>query len=261
MGLLLILPLLVSGYLVCMNHPYHFSRLHRYDGQLLYLLVAKLGLYCLLFAFFVWGGVVYLSRHHEWLEPQGFLEPTLIDMGYDEAYVTHYAFLLEVAVLSLFIPVPWVLIARFFGFVRGKYNEFESASAYHRIRLLLDTPFGELLFESVSKTRQVLMLTMNDRKVYIGLVDSLGEASEKESPQSTFSFLPTLSGYRDKDTLELKLTTTYPAADAIRVVLREENVLTATPWNAERWEAFCLQVNDKTPEGRSSLRRRLKDRH
>jgi hypothetical protein len=261
MGLLLILPLLVSGYLVCMNHPYHFSRLHRYDGQLLYLLVAKLGLYCLLFAFFAWGGVVYLSRHHEWFEPQEYAASTLLTMGIaNEADVAHYAFLLEVAILSFFIPVPWVLTARFLGFLKGKFTHFESASAYHRARLLIGTPLGELLFDSVSRTRQILMLTMNDRKVYIGLVDSLGEASEKESPQRTFSFLPTLSGYRDKDTLELELTTIYSDSDKISVVLREENVMTATPWNAARWEVFSSQRQEKTTESvRKSFRQRLKN--
>lgn len=125
--------------------------------------------------------------------------------------------------------------------------------------MLLDTPLGELLFDSVSKTRQMLMLTMADRKVYIGHVDSLGEPSENESPQSTFSFIPNFSGYRDKDTLELKLTTTYPERDKIRIVLREENVVTATPWNAKHWEAFTEEKIAKTAKGdRKSVRNRLK---
>ncbi|MEB1206543.1 hypothetical protein VDQ16_06970 [Xanthomonas campestris pv. campestris] len=46
MGLLLILPLLVSGYLVCLNDRFVFSRLHRYEGQLLYFLAAYQGLKC-----------------------------------------------------------------------------------------------------------------------------------------------------------------------------------------------------------------------
>jgi hypothetical protein len=259
MGLLLILPILVSGYLVCMNHPYHFCRLHRYDGQLLYLLVAKLGLYCLFFALCACSIAMHIPTLRGLFDYQTFLERQLIELQYaDSLHVTLYAFALQVALVSVLVPIAWVLIGKFFGSLKGRYTGFGSSSAYHRTRLLLDTPLGELLFDSVSKTRQILMLTMSDRKVYIGLVDSLGEASEKESPQSTFSFVPTFSGYRDKDTMELKLTTTYPQRDAIRIVLREENVLTATPWNAEHWEAFAaVRVIESSNETRKSLRCRI----
>lgn len=50
MGLLIIFPLLVSGYLACIKHPYYYCRLHRFEGQLLYLQVARLGLVCLVVA-------------------------------------------------------------------------------------------------------------------------------------------------------------------------------------------------------------------
>jgi len=259
MGLLLILPILVSGYLVCMNHPYYFCRLHRYDGQLLYLLVAKLGLYCVLFALIACSTATALDRFLEWCDLQGRIGLILVDLGYSSAAsAAHHAFVLEVAVLTIFTPALWTLAARFLGFLRGRYTGFGSASAYHRTRLLLDTPLGELLFDSVSKTRQILMLTMNDRKVYVGLVDSLGEASEKESPQSTFSFVPMLSGYRDKDTLELKLITTYPDRDTIRIVLRAENVLTATPWKPEHWKDFsAVRAAHVRTVNRKCLRQRL----
>ena len=46
MGFLLILPILVSGFTVCHTHPYFKYKLHRYEGQYLYLQTAKLGFYC-----------------------------------------------------------------------------------------------------------------------------------------------------------------------------------------------------------------------
>jgi hypothetical protein len=243
-----------------MNHPYYFCRLHRYDGQLLYLLVAKLGLFCLAFAFILCSAALYTFQVNGWFDYQTLLENKVVELKYAEpVQAAVYAFVLQIAVISIFIPAPWTLLARIGGRLKGAYTGFGSASAYHRTRLLLDTPLGELIFDSVSKTRQMLMVTMADRKVYIGHVDSLGEPSENESPQSTFSFIPNFSGYRDKDTLELKLTTTYPERDRIRIVLREENVLTATPWNALHWDAFTEEKIAKgTKADRNSLRRQLK---
>lgn len=39
MGILLLLPFLVSGYWICVTHPRITLGFHRYEGQLLYLLV------------------------------------------------------------------------------------------------------------------------------------------------------------------------------------------------------------------------------
>ncbi|NQF21222.1 hypothetical protein FCI58_18845, partial [Enterobacter hormaechei] len=40
---LLLIPILVSGYILVVANLYHFYQLHRYDGQLLYLKVAAHG--------------------------------------------------------------------------------------------------------------------------------------------------------------------------------------------------------------------------
>ena len=45
MGILLILPILVAGYIYCTSSLYMKYKMHRYDGQLLYLLVGKFGVY------------------------------------------------------------------------------------------------------------------------------------------------------------------------------------------------------------------------
>lgn len=208
----------------------------------------------------MWGCAVTFNTNG-WFDYQTFLERTLIELNYvDDIHSALYAFSLQVAALSILIPLPWTAFARIIGRCKGQYTGFGSASAYHRTRLLLDTPLGELIFDSVSKTRQMLMFTMVDRKIYVGHVDSLGQPSENESPQSTFSFVPNFSGYRDKDTLELKITTTYPEKDRIRIVLREENILTATPWNAEHWDAFSEEkISTVARSDRKSIRNQLKN--
>ncbi|MGG4752100.1 hypothetical protein ACLPC6_18660, partial [Proteus mirabilis] len=45
---LLLIPILVSGYIMVIANPYHYFRLHRHDGQLLYLKVATHGTLCLI---------------------------------------------------------------------------------------------------------------------------------------------------------------------------------------------------------------------
>ena len=44
---LLIIPILVSGYIMITANQYHYFRLYRHEGQLLYMKVAALGTYCL----------------------------------------------------------------------------------------------------------------------------------------------------------------------------------------------------------------------
>lgn len=62
MGLLIIVPLLVSGYLVCILHPFYFYRLHRFEGQLLYLQVARLGMSCLVAAAILSAAILVVSK-------------------------------------------------------------------------------------------------------------------------------------------------------------------------------------------------------
>jgi hypothetical protein len=257
MGLLLILPILVSGYLVCMGHPYHFSKLHRYDGQLLYLLVARLGLFCFLFAILICGALLYLTKLNDWFDYQTLIENKLIALEYvDQLHAPIYAFLVQASVLSFFVPWPWNFLAKVYGYARGKFTHFPSAATYYKTRNLLDSPLGTLMYDSISPAKKVIMLSMSDRKVYVGRVSQLGEASEKESPYATFEFIPKFSGYRDKDTLKVKLTTDYPGDESIKIILREENISTATPWSQEMWaEISRKQGLNEVP--RQSLRTRL----
>lgn len=51
---------------------------------------------------------------------------------------------------------------------------------------------------------------MEDRKVYIGCVASIGSLQNQESYfDEGFSIIPILSGYRDKDNLTVEFTTLY----------------------------------------------------
>lgn len=61
MLLFFIFPVLVAGFFACHIHPIHSYKLHRYEGQYLYLKSAELGLKC-----FAIGFIIALSAHY-WL--------------------------------------------------------------------------------------------------------------------------------------------------------------------------------------------------
>lgn len=58
---ILLAPILVCGYIVFQHHPYHFFRLHRFNGQLLYLSTARYGLLCTFLGFLIF------SLWHHWV--------------------------------------------------------------------------------------------------------------------------------------------------------------------------------------------------
>ena len=58
MLLLLIFPVLVAGFFACHIHPVHSYKLHRYEGQYLYLKSAELGVKC-----FAIGATFALAAH------------------------------------------------------------------------------------------------------------------------------------------------------------------------------------------------------
>lgn len=99
------------------------------------------------------------------------------------------------------------------------------------------------LFEDEAKA---VMITMDDRKIYIGIVIGFGFDKDAFSIKNdSFRFLPLKSGYRDKDTLQVIITTDYiqtikslTELKAIELILRKENIISATLFNLERFTKF-----------------------
>jgi hypothetical protein len=65
-------------------------------------------------------------------------------------------------------------------------------------QVLSDSPMDKLLFKASQDRSKdcVLMLYLDDRKVYLGKVISMGEPNELEGPDQEVTLLPVLSGYR-----------------------------------------------------------------
>lgn len=103
---LLIVPILVAGFMACHIHPVFSYKLHRYEGQYLYLKSAETGLKCFAIAF-----VICLAAH--WLMPDNWSLPSglasvLQHAGIsnrDEALRTSWFLVLS----TLTCLSPWVL--------------------------------------------------------------------------------------------------------------------------------------------------------
>lgn len=75
---LLIFPVLVAGFLACHTHPIHSYKLHRYEGQYLYLKSAELGLKCFAIAF-----ALALATHY-WFPDSVTAGSSTVNSGMDQ---------------------------------------------------------------------------------------------------------------------------------------------------------------------------------
>lgn len=239
---LLIFPVLVAGFLACHIHPIHSYKLHRYEGQYLYLKSAELGLKCFSIA------LALLLATHYWLPDSISLGCTSLPLtvssslasamqviganeGENEAKKMASFFLLSASTLlaAVFLKA-WGHLT-----LRRRFGSWDSR-VYVIGELLEDSPLDNLLFKlSLEKDKHV-MLTMDDRKVYVGKVISLGEPSETSGMDQDVSIMPLMSGYREKDTLKVTFTTYYEEVDAdIYLSLRQDAIVSATEFDFQAY--------------------------
>lgn len=241
---LLIIPILVAGFLVCHIHPVYAYRLHRYEGQYLYLKSAEQGLACLGMA----GVLAWLG--HAWLPDEASLWGLKIPLSWpsalaaflkDHAGMEHGAsqqagWLILISALtcfSAFLLKAWGHLRLFWRFRTWHTHIFVIQE------LLEDSPLDDLLFRLSLQKDKYVMLTMDDRKVYVGKIVSLGEPSETAGMDQDISIMPLMSGYRDKETLRVTFTTDYALVDGdIYVSLRQERIITATEFKLEAYQTW-----------------------
>lgn len=265
MALLLILPILVSGYLLCLKHPALYINLHKFDGQLLYLHVARLGLRCLVQAFVLVGVVSALFSHA--FPPKCWLEGTraefcrttswnldyldlvgnkLKDWGFasTQGAADLFAFMLVVSAVA--VAIPFVLPRyEMWKLKRNKGLANGDALNVHMARTSAkSSPLGLALIEAFANRREI-MLSMDDRKVYVGVLAEISPPSEVLGPNEEIIIVPVLSGYRDKDTLRVVYTTDYTEKAAANasisfspVILRQSAIVSLTTFSPAIRKAF-----------------------
>jgi len=271
MFLLLVLAILVSGYSAFTESPYHYYRLHRYEGQLLYLESAKLGFLCTLVsaAFtvllnsFVPPSIKLLTFEIQ-LDIYSFINSLIKEIYHDSDSLTWVSIITvgSLAVSKLYVLFAKIgLLIRAFDVIdalswrrikvslkRRKWvsRQDESHLTYkERAKIILmasvlkDSPIDALFLKSYVEDGFFIMLTMEDRKVYIGRVISLGEPNETEGMDQEIAITPYASGYREKDSLNLVLTTKYKdISEDVSLVLRQDKIISATHFSESVYEEF-----------------------
>ena len=112
--------------------------------------------------------------------------------------------------------------------------------------LFSDSPLDQLLFSAMINDMN-LMIILDDRKVYVGRVNTMGEPNENEGADQEISFLPLVSGYRHKDTLKVEFTTDYKQiGESLPLVTRQESILSAREFDFSVYESFNKLVKSDT---------------
>jgi len=221
---LLIIPLLVSGQIIISspNRLRTYFRLHRYDGQLLYMKVATYGIWCLIISV----SAAYIMK---WLLPGFTLATwltTWVELSKDPKENRLASWLLLLSLSMVFVAIAWIQLARFgiylaasilsgFKNDNGQIAFFKQAIKLGSLEeLLSDGSLGQLFFNSVTSEKPVLV-SLKSRKVYVGTVNMISEPNEKQGPNLEVSINPIMSGYRDKDSLRVLFTNDYSELDGV----------------------------------------------
>ncbi len=310
MGLLFLIPILVSGFFFLSKSHFHKHKFQKLDGQQLYLKSALFGIFftTLAFIFTVWliqGNRYFLFDILALKDLKDNLTVYIINSLYSsnltlenkvykdsEMYktISFYIFFVFTFINSIFLTIIGVKLYKFYyifkeyvkisnltlkiiAYIKSFFIAFSKMFPFFdgmSAKLLLTyrahnkgldsvkkeikDPLNNLLYSSIllnindlnnDSDSKLLLLTMNDRKVYIGNILGFGIGDERFSLTSeTFIFLPFQSGYRDKLDKSVKLTTSYidvinntkDDVSEITIILRRENIISAVKFDEKRFK-------------------------
>ena len=74
-----------------------------------------------------------------------------------------------------------------------------------------------LLLDAIeSDPKKPMLITLSSNKVYVGIINGSGEPTENQGPHQHISFVPLMSGYRNKENLSVTFTNAYPGEIQIK---------------------------------------------
>lgn len=104
--------------------------------------------------------------------------------------------------------------------------------------LVTEGSMDSVFFDSLIDRKSILV-SMTNKKVYVGIVNALGEPNEKDGPNQQISILPIMSGYRDKDKLNVCFTNDYNNIEGYDTsVIIPVSQITQVSW-------FTMEVHDQ----------------
>lgn len=252
---LLILPILVSGFIVCKYHPKVYFRLHRYEGQFLYLQSAYLGSICVTISFMILATLRvctprYLNLFSFRFEfsPITYFTTSLqaaVNMPKaQESEALTLVWLMALTLAAIVIAYLWSFGAVLWMKVKDLLicfgeSQFSPTKIALMWNILRDSPLDIILMRSLVQTRHV-MITLDSDKVYVGIINNLGEPNEREGPSQEISLVPILSGYRDANTKDVKFSNYYDFADNVSndfsVVIPQSRIVTVSWFDFDTYE-------------------------
>ena len=165
-----------------------------------------------------------------------------------------FNFFVSLGILFIYILIRYFWL--FKGVNRKNKNEIYAIALTNPIDRLIN---NSAFLNADKFSEKLIMLSMSDKKVYIGFVFNDKNIFERFlNGQSEFVFCPIYSGYRHKDTQEVIITTDYRDEDLekdqeenlkFQIILSRKNILTATRVDIDT----LLDFTDKEDYSLSSL--------
>lgn len=253
-GILLLIPTIIIGYFFKRKHFYLNYKFSKLSGHHLYFSSAIFG-----FLFVSIATIIYFILVNLYIIAVCFFSDNYeakfnffksIRYVFSESNFSFNVFFIYIIAIIIAWLVTWYDKA-----LVKKIPDIHNPSIFS---IISDEPTDTLLnisaFSDSNKSigesdERIIMLTMKDRKVYIGVVSENRKEMFARFSQGSddFEFMPLMSGYRDKDTLDLIVTTDYSEAIEkklnITVIIKKSEILTLTKVNSDQLSKFLLSSN------------------
>lgn len=211
---LLLIPILVSGYILVVANLYHFYQLHKYDGQLLYLKVAAFGSFNVIAVMTFAATLKFFFPEFHLIEQisTSLRIKKIVDANKVEVW------LVIISLCSVLSSIAWVTLIKVKDFFLGCFymkDTHEGINHASRLRVLRKTlstgSLDMMLLDCIeAETKQPILITLQSRKVYVGVVSGILEPTEDEGANSALTIFPIMSGFRNKNDLTIEFTNAYP---------------------------------------------------
>lgn len=251
-GILLLIPTIIIGYFFKRKHLYLNYKFSKLSGHHLYFSSAAYGFFFVFLAsilYFIivncYIGLICLFNDDYVLNINLFKSVRYVFSDRNLPFNVVFIYTLAIFIALL---VVW--------FDKRSVGEIQDLHNPLTFSIISEDPTDALLnISAVSSSNvnfeksdgRIIMLTMKDRKVYIGVVSENRKEMFKRFSQGSddFEFMPLMSGYRDKDTLDLIVTTDYSEAIEkqlnITVIIRKTEILTLTKINSDQLSKFFIK--------------------
>jgi len=264
MFLFIIIPILVSGFVFINTDKKQSLKLHRFDGQYLYLKCITFGsIYVCMSSLICFTLYSLVPEHlaYKGISLNPHIVKTLSDIievskVFNKEYKEPLAWFFVISILS-------GILAYFFSIIRNTYfawlvGSSEKATLFLTGKLISDSPIDHIFFLSNQKELPII-ITLDNSKVYVGIVVKLAEPNESKGFNQEIAIIPIISGYRDKETHEVEFTTDYDQVSGnFEIIIKQDKIVTASWFDFDVYTSFR---NIKSKPKSDSFFRRVNASH